>query len=591
MKFGHALCVACAGVWACSSPATESGVVDDGPAQGGPVAGPAAAPSAGTPADGQTPDEAVPAMDTASPTGTTPTSPTSPTSGVALDEDGVAPGSRVRRVQLEDFDRIVSDLLMLEASVSDAFPEDAPTLHGYLENAKLRVSDRLSTELTLAAESLAQAVRNNPGAYDALTGCFGNFDAACRDRFVDDFVSRAYRRPATETERSAYTALFDRGQEVVQSGDAFADGVQVVIEAVLQSPKFIYRIEQGSATQAAAGIPLTDHEIASRLSFMLWGTMPDEELRAVADAGMLSSADQIAEQARRMVESPRVGDKVLDFHERWLQMNALAGVSKDQDLFAPFSPELVDAMQEELRLFVNEVTLNQGGGIQELLTAPFGYSNSLLDSVYQSGGNSADLSRVEYGADSPRLGLLTQAAFLSGHSSSSATTSPILRGIFILDRLLCLQVPPPPANAAATEPPPPDVPPVTTRDMFTWKTSMVECKGCHDLINPIGFAFEGFDAIGRHRTMENGAPVDTTGTVRVSEAVDVADAKELINYIATLDSTRECYARHLLEYSYGRASVEVDEKNLAMLSNELSHGTKAALVALTSGVSFSHLPE
>ncbi len=610
MGRGHLLFVLGMLLWGCSGSTghgnasirdAEPGDAVEGPnalASDGPASGSSAA--AGVPGSASTgndvgeattgPEPGSEAAAGAGPDGSTP--------GAASTADvisGVAQGSSVRRLQREDFDRVVSDLLHVEANPSDSFPEEVPTLHGYFEDDKLRVNDRLQTELTLAAESLAQAVRSDAEAYDSLTQCGGNFDVGCRDRFVDDLVSRAYRRPASEGELAAYSSLFERGKDVVQSGDDFADGVQVVVEAVLQSPKFIYRIEQGDGSDEL-GTPLSDHELASRLSFLFWGTLPDEELRQAALAGQLASPEQIAQQARRLAESPRANAKVVDFHERWMQVGALAGVSKDADVYAPFSPELVDAMQQELRQFVTEVTLNAEGGITQLLTAPFGYSNALLDAIYapdSAAGSDADgLALLEYAQDSPRAGLLTQAAFLSGHASSSTTTSPILRGIFVLDRLLCYSVPPPPANAAATEPPARQEPPATTREMFTWKTSMAECVGCHELINPIGYAFEGFDAIGRHRSTENGVPVDTSGTMLAPSQFEFSDAKELVEHLASLEDTRSCYARHFLEYAYARPAADVDQQTLQLLTDGFGRdgfGARQTLVTLAGSDTFTHL--
>lgn len=512
----------------------------------------------------------------------------------ATDEvvDAVPPTSRLLRLSHQQFDRVLSDLLRMEVAVTGDFPEEVPTLGGYFEEAALTVNDRLKTELTATAERLAAGLVTTPEAYQKVVGC-ETTDTTCRDAFITAFIGRAYRRPITESERTAYTSLFDAGGELLGTGDAFRDGVQLVVEAAIQSPQFLYRVEVGSGETDEFGVKLTPHEVASRLSFMMWGTMPDDELFAAAADGSLLTAAGFDRQLGRLLDDPRVAVRSLDFHERWLQMESLGGVTKDAALYPLFNGELVDSMREETRLFFENVTIQNSGGIFELLTAPFGFVNSALNGVYGFDGTfGSEYTRVDYPAQSPRGGLLTQAAFLSGHSSSATTTSPILRGTFVLRRLTCLDIPEPPANAVSQTPPPPAQTPVTTRDLFTWKTSMTECSGCHQLINPVGFAFEEFDAVGRHRTEENGAPVDASGQLSAPVTLAFTGAKELSAQLATLPETASCYATNWLEYAYGRPVTSADARTLADLASGLrapGFGAKSTLERLARSAAFTHI--
>jgi hypothetical protein len=553
------------------APATIEGIAPGAvPADGGPATNPTAGP--GVPSPTSTDIEAPPAEP-------------------AL--DGAAPLSRARRISRGDFDRVLSDLLRMDVSVAGGFPEEIATLNGYFDDGTLVVNDRLRTELALTAEQLSQRLRDDDVAFGAVVGC-ERTEPSCRDTFIDGFLSRAYRRPIESEERARYAALFDSAAESIGTGDAFADGVQLVVEAALQSPKFLYRIEQGGGASDEQGLLLTDHEIASRLSFLILGTMPDDELFAAADAGGLHSTEQIAEQAERLLQDPRVAGRVRDFHDRFLQLEGLASASKDPALFAPFDHELVASMREEAARFTEEVTLVEGAGIRRLLTAPYGFVDDRLAGVYDLGGSfGAELARIDYEADSPRAGILTQAAFLSGHSSSSTTTSPILRGRFVLERILCFEVPEPPANAASQEPPPPTTPPVTTRDMFAWKTSMDTCMTCHSLLNPPGFAFEAFDAIGRHRTEEGGAPVDPSGTSLYPMSFSFTDAADFVTQIAELPEARTCYAKNWLRFAYARAESDQDQQTLETLATGLTSdafGARDVLLTLTQSAAFSHLP-
>lgn len=506
--------------------------------------------------------------------------------------DAVPGTSRLLRLSHPQFDRVLSDLLAMEVAVTSDFPEEVATLDGYFEEAALTVNDRLKTEIAGTAERLSASVVTTPLAYQAVVGC-DTADSMCRDAFVARFIERAYRRPPSTEESAAYTALFDRGHELIGSGDDFRDGVQMVVEAALQSPQFLYRVEVGSSETDELGTLLTPYELASRISFLFWGTMPDEELFAAARDGSLATPAEFEVQLQRAANDPRVSQRSADFHERWLQLASLAGATKDAELYPFYDANLVASMREETRRFIHEVTVEEAGGIVELLTAPYGFVDGSLNAIYGFDGDFGDaFSRVEYPASSPRGGLLTQAAFLSGHSSSATTTSPILRGTFVLRRLACIDIPEPPANAVSQMPPAPSQPPVTTRDLFTWKTSLDECSSCHTLINPVGFAFEEFDTVGRHRTEENGAPVDSNGQLSVSQTLTFNGAKELSTQLAGLTETAACYASNWLEYAYGRPATEADEATLMDLRESLrapGFGAKQTLLRLARSAAFTHI--
>ncbi len=509
--------------------------------------------------------------------------------------DGVPVASRVLRLGYADYDRTVADLLHLPVKRSTDFPAEQPNLGPYEDLGARRVSEPLQSEYVLSAEALAAELATNAAAFNQVVGC-ATANTACRDSFIDAFGKQAYRRPLTESEKTRYRTLFDRGPELVASGDALKDGVRLVVEAVLQSPNFLYRIEAGRGVSDAQGALLTDYEIAVRLSYLFWGTLPDRELLLAADGGKLSTAAGIVEQAKRLAASPRVVDRVLDFHERWLQLDDLSGVSKDPAKFPLFSAGLVSSMVEETRRFVEEVTLTQNGGVRSLLTAPIGFVNDDLARLYGLNGSfGPGLQRVEFDGSTQRLGILTQAAFLSGHSSATTRTSPILRGVFVLRRLACLDIPPPPPGAEMQEPEQPSAQPLrTTREYFTWKTSMSQCATCHTVINPVGFAFEKFDAIGQLRSLEADAPVDASGTLGLPDGDIVFDgARELVTELAERSRVRACYAKNWLQYAYARKETALDLRTLASLAKGLAtdaFGARDVLVSMTQSAAFSHLP-
>jgi hypothetical protein len=505
----------------------------------------------------------------------------------------VPANTRVSRLSYEEYDRALGDLLHVPVTESSNFPAEQASLGPYVGYADLRVGDQLYTELQRSATSLAARVVGSADAYAAVVGCQPSA-AGCRDQFIDGFGTRAFRRPLSTTEQTRYRTLFDRGAELVASGDAFRDGVQLVLEAMLQSPKLLYRIEAGDGTSDAQGAKLSSFELATRLSFMLSGTTPDEQLLEAANSGALSTADGLATQARRLVGAAGFEQRALSFHERWMQLDELTSLAKDTTTFPNFSPDLVSSMRNEADRFLKAVTLEGSGTISALLTSRFGFVDQNLAPLYGlSGSFGPELSRVDYAADSGRLGLFTQAAFLSGHSSSSSGTSPILRGVFMLRRIACVGIPDPPPGAAMQKPATDPATPIkTTREYFTWKTSMAACTGCHSKINPTGFAFENFDGLGQWRDTDHDAPVDSSGTLDLgTKQLTFANASELLQELSTEPQVRACYAKNWLQFAYGRLDDQADQRTLGLAAQKLAaadFSIRDLAVALTERPAFNH---
>lgn len=508
--------------------------------------------------------------------------------------DGVATTSRLRRLTHAEYDRAVADVVRLDVGqVSAAFPEELPTLQGYFAPAALGTTERLFQEFRGAAESIAARVVTDDTAYGQVVGCAG-VDAACRDAFIGAFGRRAYRRPLTQTELARYQSLFDAAADWSPGEEAFRGGVQAVLEAMLQSPNFLYRVERGTAERDEFGTKLSAWEVATRLAFLITGGPPDDELLDAAAAGELSTPAAMVTHARRLVDSSAVAARVRDFHARWAQLDELDGMTKDVSTFPQFSPQLVSSMVESTERFITEATLGSDGALQALLTAPFGFIDQNLATVYGlSGTFGEELQRIDFDAASPRAGLLTQPSFLAGHSSSDSGTSPILRGVFVLRRLLCQPIPDPPPNAQSTIPPASATPITTTREYFEWKTGMAACQGCHATINPIGFAFEDFDGIGNHRTTEKDVPVDASGSVTLNSAMlSFVGGRELAEQMAALPEAQACYAQNWLRYAWGRADTAADLRTLSVVRQGLAdpgYGVRDLLVDITQSAAFTHL--
>jgi hypothetical protein len=293
--------------------------------------------------------------------------------------------------------------------------------------------------------------------------------------------------------------------------------------------------------------------------------MPDEQLFERAREGQLRTPEQVATEVRRMLEDGRASSKFVSFHEQVWQFGRYAKISPDAERYPGLPTDLSERLRDASARFVESV-IDDGGGLRELLTAPYGYADSELGQLYDQDVD-GDLTRVEF-RDGERKGFMMQAGFLASNAYS-IKTDPIHRGLFILRDVLCRRIPDPPPGAQATPPPEATEPIETTREEISLLTGQLYCPTCHSQINEPGFAFEGFDAVGRIRERENGVEVDTTGSISLDGAdVDFAGAGELVEALADSDEARDCYTGRWLEFAYGRALADGDLDLRARLAEE-----------------------
>lgn len=253
-------------------------------------------------------------------------------------EDGVPFSTRITRLTHLQYDNTVSDLLYLDVRPSLEFQPD-PIFGGYDNSAEdLTVADRLGRDYRRAAEDLAALLVADDDAYQRVMPC-DTAETACAEQFVSEFGTRAYRRPLSDAEQALYVDLFMRGPELIASGDDARDGVQVVVEAMLQSPKFLYRPELTQDQQSDGYFKLDSFEIAQRLSYMLWNTMPDDELFDAAADDSLSTQEGLLAQAERLLDDPRAEGPVADFHFQWLKLGHYADLTRSEQDYPNFSPD------------------------------------------------------------------------------------------------------------------------------------------------------------------------------------------------------------------------------------------------------------
>ncbi len=391
----------------------------------------------------------------------------------------------------------------------------------------------------------------------------------CHRAIVTRFAARAWRRPLTTEESDAVFALWQQ----LRSTEGDAAAVSLVVRAMLMSAKFLYRpsLPAEGASASDGLVPLGDHTLASRLSYFLWSSMPDDALFTAAASGALRTTTGLQQQVRRMLADPKAAGLRRGFASQWLATRALAQHAPDPGTYPNFDEALRAAMIAEAELFFGDFVSN-GLPIGSMLDPDFGFVNNRLALHYGlSAPGSAELTRVDLDDDS-RRGLVMQGAWLTANSASNRS-SPVNRGRWILEQLLCITIPPPPPDI------PPLMPPAegqTAREMLAKHRENPACAGCHDLLDPAGLGMEEYDGIGAWRALENGQPVDVSGAVPgIGNAGNktFSGAAELATLLADDPRFVECLTEKLFTYSLGRARAGTDYPFRADIHEQLAGET------------------
>jgi hypothetical protein len=451
--------------------------------------------------------------------------------------------ARIRR--LSNSEVAASVAALLPGTTLPAFAPD--TRQGrFTENAAQRVDPLYAAELQDAFHAAATA---SAPALVAALGCSAGDD--CAARFIADFVTRAWRRPLVTDERAELLEVFHAGV----LGATFTDGVALVVEAALQSASFLYLTELGAAPAKSGEVRLAPHEAASALAFLLTGGPPDAALTGAALAG---AAEREA-QARRLFQTVAAQRQVQRFVKEWLGLDQLATTGKDHDAYPDFDGFRA-LMLDETDAYILETVFHDEGSLRRLLTADYTIAGVELARYYGLASEGLTGGRAPLGAGG-RRGLLTQGAFLSvyAHPDSSA---PVKRGVAVLERLLCTPLPLPSDVAITVIPPRPD-PTRTTRARYEAHVSHPACAACHAQIDPIGFAFEGFDGAGVGRTEENGQPVVTAAELDAGSLVGhVAGAAALLDKLGASPETEACFARNFFRFAAAASDDVLEETYL-----------------------------
>jgi hypothetical protein len=501
----------------------------------------------------------------------------------------------LRRLSYAEYQATTTDLLGGLKTAAITLSRD-PDEGGFENRAKLLNPSPMLVEQwgdgAIGAGLAASTAMSTSGATSIVpcTPKTTTDEAPCGVQFIQQFGAKAFRRPLTTEEVADYTAFF----EGERANSNFQGAVQLTTEAFLQSPQFLYRMELGDPTTVAADrVKLTSYEIATRLSYLVWGSAPDTTLTAAAAGGGLDAADAREAQARRLLQDARAGAMMVEFHRQWLDLDRLSKEAKDPKTYPKYDATLESAIREESDRFVRKVLWQGPGTLAAFLTSPDTQVNAPLAALY---GVAAPTSTSDSGwgdvtlDPTQRAGFLTRANFLAARAHQ-LEGSPPLRSVFIRDRLLCLPPLMPPADANLSEPAAsPGATAQTNRQLFEARIAPATCKGCHTIINPMGYGLENYDAVGAYRTTDNGLPVDASGSINGTD-VDgpFTGGVELSQKLAQSKTVATCATTNWYAYAQGRDLGTADACRLAKLNLALSDAggdVREMLVAIVTSPEF-----
>jgi hypothetical protein len=458
--------------------------------------------------------------------------------GNTSDPCGAIPEAGLRRLSHTEYRNTVRDLFPAMTLPELQLAPD-PTPHGFDNDAEsLQAAPLLVNQYNAAAVLIAEEVARD---LDSVVPCLPSAGSACGRELILSLGTRAFRRPLASTEIATFQAIFDR---YLATG-GFGTAVELTTQAILQAPQFLYRVETGAEDGRSSA-----YDVASRLSYLLWSTMPDQALFDAAGRGELATAADLAAQVDRMLADPRALDGFMTFTRQWLELSRIDRITKHMN--EGWSEDVRTALAEEARRFLYEVVFRRGGTLSDFLLSNQAFIGPDTATFY---GLPAPADWTEVTLPPDRRGFLMQAQFLAatGHPDNP---SPVQRGLFVLRNLLCVELGSPPAGVNMTIPGAEPGVPLTNRDNYTRVTGAELCQTCHAVINPIGFTFEQYDSFGRFRTMDNGLPVDPSGAFGTTT---FAGPHEMLDYLAASEEVHKCVTGKYLTFAIGGVEGTQDQ--------------------------------
>jgi hypothetical protein len=508
---------------------------------------------------------------------------------------GPAPIARLRKLTTPEFTFSLQDLLGSGVPFSPVSPDvsvgvfgpSPVNLGGFAAIGASTVSVSPSgVGLYEAAVNAATAYAfSDPTKLAAILACAptSTTDTACLTQAINAFGRRAFRRPLTSAET---TSLVNLAVSIGnQSGSSILTGLESAISTILQWPDFLYRVELGVPSAADGGrLKYTSYEIASRLAATLWSSVPDDALLDAAAMDALSTPAGIATQAQRMLADSRVHRALAALTDELLALQSMSTITKDKTLFPAWTDTLGTAMKQEVELRVDDMVFTQKADFFSLFQSQSTFVNTELAQFYGlSQPSGSGFQPATFPAGSPRVGLLGSGAILATQAMADRT-SPVLRGLLVDQMLRCMIIPGPPPGV-------PPLPPTTSthetvRQELDAHVASPQCSGCHSLLDPIGFGMENFDAIGQYRTLDNGQPVDASGTL---DGIAFHDLAGLETAIQKDPAAGACLVSNFYVNALGRAAIGLDAASINGLTTQFAaagNRVDQLLVSLVSSDSF-----
>jgi len=465
----------------------------------------------------------------------------------------VSPSSpALRRLTRKQYDNAIDELFG-PGLVLPSHLEPDETTDGLLAigSSLTTISPRGVEQFEKASHDLVAQAFADEDRRAALILCEpeGAVDPDCAEETLSTFALRAWRRPPESDEIALLVSISGTAAEVL---DDFVGGLQYGFATVLQSPHFVFRVELGEPNPDADGQRFSNYEMASRMSFLLWNTLPDAELMAAAESGELTTEDGLEHQVDRMMLDPRFEKGLRAFFSDMWTLYELDELTKDPTIFTHMSPDVGASAREETLLNVIETIVYDDGSYRDLFTSNRTFLDRKLASIYSVRAPARDgFAEAFLPDDGERRRLLGQVSFLA-LQSHAVNSSATLRGKFVREVLLCQYIPPPPSDVDTSIPEATEGA-VTLRERVAKHLEDPNCSGCHELVDPIGLGFEQFDGLGHFRTLEMGATIDPTGEL---DGIPFTNAWELAGLVAEHDRLSTCLAQTALAYALGHSVTD-----------------------------------
>jgi hypothetical protein len=484
----------------------------------------------------------------------------------------------LRRISSLEYRNAVRDLFgeTTDLTAASGFPSDEK-VGSFVSNVKTTLSPTNNEGYMSAAEAVSSRFVSR---FATASGCAAS-DAACAERYLLALARRAFHGTLDTDAATALKALHTNVRQMLDANGA----VEAVVRSILMSPRFLFMIEAG--TPGADAATLTPSEVAGRLAAFVWRSVPDQPLLDAADAGGLASPAQVMQRAEMMLADPRGLAMLDDFVLQWLQIADILRISRDDPTF---TPALRDAMAREITLVFENAVANASTSFSQLFTSNTSYVNRDLATLYGASAPATDFASTALPEN--RRGILTRAAFLSVNAHPQKP-SQVLRGKAVREQLLCDRIPAPPPGVERNIPVGSNQ---TTQEAVDAHTSAAECAGCHSWLDPIGYAFNAYDQIGRYRDTENGKAVNVEGRIVKGPASPVTGTfsgpGELQQLLASTEYVQQCFAVQMSRFALGREEAAADACSLKSAWDAFSSGgqfgVRQLVLAATGSYAFSH---